>query len=139
MRNARSLGAEMNSRAARRDISDHLRDELRRDTARAVLQQILVLRAESSESADTRADVDADLLRVDLADDPAHPDRFLSGTESVNCVEIRLADSVLVKSRGGIKILHLSGESAFIIGKLEAGDLTDTVLPGVESLFELVK
>ena len=127
MRYAGTLRSEANCDVSGGDVADHLGDELRRNAAGAVVQQILMLGAEGVEAADSGADIYAELLGINLAEDSALFDRFISGIHCVNAEKVGFAYRVLIEARGGIEALDLGCESIFVTGNIEMGDGVDAV------------
>ena len=135
---AGTFRAVADSHVAGGDVADHLGDELRRYPARAAVQEILMLSTHCRESADARADVDAELLGIDIAENTAHFDRFIRGVERVDREKVGFAYYVFVEPHGRVEILYLGGECVLVVADVETGDSVDSVLAIDDGVSEFV-
>ena len=129
----RALGAETDRDLAGDEIDDDHRDEERRDPAGATRSVHLVVLFDRLESADSRADVHADAVRLARAErEPGVVHRHLGRRQRVVDERVHLLDLFGVDEVGGVEVLDLGGDPAVEEGRIESRDAADARLPSDE-------
>ena len=135
-RQAGTLRVELDRDVAARDVRDQHRDEVRGNALRTLFVEHRHLVRKGLDAADTRAEIHAEALRIDLAEDLAVVHGLRGRRHRKLREQVVFAPRALIHIKKRVKILDLRRNMRLVVRGIELRDLRDAALAGLQAFPE---